>query len=159
MIFFVGALLCGCTTTRHLKSPLDANHAPITDEASIFLRTGEVIDATNIEVGTETTKYILSGGSVFNMIPTSAIDKLRVTDHLAGGVGGFLGGGVGGFFAGILVGKMTGISDTGNSDLRLLVYAAGGLAIGSVGGSIYGANRGYQRNYIFPHDSLKALNE
>ncbi len=151
--------LFGCTTTRHLRSPLDANHAPITDHAEIVLQSTEIIDAINIEVGSDTTRYILVGGSTYNQIPTSAIARLRVIDHFAGGVGGFIGGGVGGYFAGILVGKTTGISGTGESAMGLLIYAVGGMAIGSISGSIYGASRGYQCNYIFPHDSTKALNE
>ena len=144
------SLWCGCTTTRNLRSSLDANHGPITDRAEIILRTGTSIEARDITVGENTTRYLTVGTDSIRQVATKDIERLRVTDHLAGGVGGFLAGGVGGFVAGIVTAKLTGNTGSGEAAMGTLGFAIYGFSAGSLAGVIYGGSRGYQRNYIFP---------
>jgi hypothetical protein len=147
------SIFCGCSSSYDLRSPLEANHRPITDRAEIMLRSGKSISAANIEVGQDTTRFILVDSDSIGQIDTKMIDQLLVTDYMRGTVGGFLAGGVGGFFAGILTGRISGIPSRGESALGLLVYGAGGMAFGSISGALYWGTRGYRNHYIFPRDT------
>jgi hypothetical protein len=151
----LGVICCGCTTTQYLSSPLDANHGPITDQAVIMLRSGERIEAVAITVGLDTTQYALIGSDSIRHINTIEIERLRVTDYFAGTVGGFFGGMVGGFVGGMIISKIAGTPQSGEGAMGNIVYAAGGIIVGSISGSVYGGARGYRHNYIFPRDSVK----
>lgn len=106
-------------------------------------------DATNIEVGSVTTKYIVSGGSVYHEILTNMIDKLQVTEHFAGAVGGAVGGAAGSLAAGMLVAKMAGAA-SGPSEGAALIYIGGGIVVGTITGVVYGYVHGYQKIIYFP---------
>jgi hypothetical protein len=154
IIALLSSLLLGCSTHQYLRSPLDANRGSITDHAEILLHSGSRIEAVDIKVGYDFTQYVLIGTDSLRQIRTNEIDKLIVTDHIYGAVGGFLVGSVGG----PIIGGML-VPDKPSNEMAPLIYIAGGLAIGSIGGAIYGGLYGPQDNYIFPIDSMQVLNK
>jgi hypothetical protein len=148
------SLLFGCTTNRYLRSPVDANRGSITDHAEIVLRSGIRSEAVDIKVGNGFTQYVLIGTDSLRQIRTNEIDRLIVTDHIAGAYGGFLAGSVGGLIIGGVL-----VPHNPSNEMTPFIYVVSGLAIGSIGGAIYGGLHGPQDNYVFPPDSIKALNE
>ena len=97
---------------------------------------------------------MLIGTDSLRQIRTKEIDKLIVTDHIYGAVGGFLAGSVGGLIIGGVL-----VPHTPSNEMTPLIYVASGLAIGSIGGAIYGGIHGPQDNYIFPPDSIIDLTQ
>ncbi|HLP81184.1 MAG TPA: hypothetical protein VK141_04205 [Nitrosomonas sp.] len=124
------------------------------DHAEILLHSGSRIEAVDIKVGNDFTQYVLKGTDSLRQIRTNEIDKLIVTDHIAGAVGGFLAGCVGGpIIGGVLVPKNP------SDKMAPLIYVGSGLVIGSIGGAVYGGFHGPQDYYIFPPDSIKELTQ
>lgn len=154
IIALLSSLLLGCSTHQYLRSPLDANRGSITDHAEILLHSGSRIEAVDIKVGNDFTQFVLIGTDSLRQIRTNEIDKLIVTDRIYGAVGGFLAGSVGGPIIGGLL-----VPHTPSNEMTPFIYVASGLAIGSIGGAIYGWLHGPQDNYIFPPDSIKDLTQ
>jgi hypothetical protein len=82
---------------------------------------------------------------------TSNVCCIEKTNHVKGGILGFLGGTYGGATLGMLVGEIVegDFRSPGNS---LLTFAGGTL--GLVGGTLYGAIHGHVDRYEFEGDSL-----
>jgi hypothetical protein len=159
IIMLVCPLFIGCFTNFYLTSPLDANQKQITDHAEVILRSGVCIEAVDIKVGSDTTRFVLMGTDSLRQIRTNDIDKLSVKDHAAGTIGGYLSGGAIGLGAGILLSSWTGELKRQEGSMAPVIYMAGGLVTGSIGGAIYWGMRGHHDNYIFPSDSITGVTE
>ncbi len=95
----------------------------------------------------------LSGDADLQSIALSTRDLccIEKTNHFAGGILGFLGGTFGGATLGMLVGEIAEGELRGDGNV---LFSVGGLTLGLVGGTLYGAIHGHVDRYEFEGDSL-----
>jgi hypothetical protein len=160
-------LLAGCSSTRivggdvgnHRKSQL--TYRQLQDrlrgkEVCVVLRDDRKFLGTISDVARDSVRLWSGTRAESVALSTREVWRIEKTDHVGGGILGFLGGIFGGLLLGAAIGE---VAVPGGGDMRGLgvaLYAVEGAGIGAVGGTIYGATHGTVNCYEFEVDSVAA---
>jgi hypothetical protein len=169
ILTIVGAVLMlvlsGCTSTRLVTETAPnvdrgrLTHRQVHDRLQgksvcVVLRTQQKILGAVREIAQDSIRLWSDSGSRYLAFPTREVDCIERTDHVGGGILGFLGGTVGGLLLGGAIGEMSMPHGGDMRGLGVAFAAVGGAGLGAIGGTIYGAVHGIVNRYEFPADTL-----
>jgi hypothetical protein len=141
-------LLFGCSTTKQLSTVSQLNRSIGDNPALIKLKSGEEFHAREVNVDTDSTRFLTGDPDSAVVIPSSDVGSVKITHHGGGALEGLVFGTFGGGVFGVTA-YVT--HDEGLGMIGMLL-----IPLGGIGGAVYGGITGHDYTYIFPTDSLEA---
>ena len=145
-------MVCGCTMTNQLASPLDANLEVGDRVVKLELRSGQTYDVRDLRVGGDSSRFTEQGSNTPVTLATREIASIHIVNHTAGAAEGLILGGVGG----LIVSYVAVAATHGRVDNLGWFLVFGGSILGGAGGFTVGAINGHDYILAFPADSLEA---
>ena len=153
LIIVVAVLCYGCSTTRQLTSPLEANRKVGEGNATMNLRSGATYDGREVQFGMDSTRFFNRSNDSLVWVLTKDVKSVGANHRFGGALEGLILGGFGGAGVGLLAGS--GMHSGGEEGMGKGLLLLATSFLGATGGLAVGVIKGHDYTFLFPHDSLK----
>ena len=146
--------LNSCSTTYRASSPEEANRKIAGRDAKVILTGGREYEAREILVRKDSSSFIDNNTNDIQVVSTHDIVSIQRTDRWGGALEGLMFGALGGGVTGFALTSPSSHGDQAGLGVALATFH--GIAIGGIGGLIYGVTEGHVYTVELEKDSLGA---